>query len=132
LDSWPVLEWLLGQQPAAQNFTAFLKRLQPSEWQLMMTRINAGEVDYMLAKKGTQDQRDRGLATFLSLPIEIVSIDDHLVDAATALKRRHACSYADCFAAALAIRFDIPIVTGDKEFLTLREQGIVRVEWLGA
>jgi predicted nucleic acid-binding protein len=45
---------------------------------------------------------------------------------------RFAMSYADCFAAALAVRFSAAVVTGDKEFLPLQDKGLISLEWLGA
>ena len=55
------------------------------------------------------------------------SFDD--IIEATRLKACHPISYADCFAAALAIRVHAPIVTGDPDFRKLGKA--VAVDWLG-
>lgn len=99
---------------------------------LIMSRMNYGEVIYSLAKPVPTDRADKLLKNMQALPITILSIDDLLVDAAAALKACHSLSYADCFAAALSIRHDAAVVTGDTEFLALREAGLLKLEWLGA
>ena len=132
LDAWPIIEWLLGKQPAARNFTLFLNASEIAGTRLLITRINQGEILYTLAKR--LSQKDEALARIEldRLWLELVSIDDRLVDQATELKKTYACSYADCFAAALAMREAASLVTGDLEFLKLRSDGLLELEWLGA
>jgi ribonuclease VapC len=67
-----------------------------------------------------------------SLPWQVVSVDDVLVDEAARLKSSYPISFADCFAAALAQRYNAPVITGDPDFKKLAERGVVRVEWIGA
>ena len=43
-------------------------------------------------------------------------------------KLRGGISYADCFAAALAHRDGVPLITGDPEFR--RMEDVIRVVWL--
>ncbi len=131
LDAWPIVEWLLGKQPAARRFTLFLNEAEQPGTQLLITRINLGEVRYTLAKRLSVAEQARANAMFYRLALTIVSVDDALVDTAVGIKANHACSYADCFAAALAIRVDAPVVTGDSEFLKLRDDGPIELVWLG-
>lgn len=132
IDAWPVVEWLLGKQPVAHNFTLFLNACEQEGTRLLITRINRAEILYTLTKRVSEADRARALESFERLALEVISIDDELVDEATVLKAKYACSFADCFAAALAMRLNAPVVTGDKEFLALREAGLLTVEWLGA
>jgi predicted nucleic acid-binding protein len=44
------------------------------------------------------------------------------------LKARGGISYADCFAAALAIEKNAPLLTGDREFEQVADK--VRIVWL--
>jgi len=46
------------------------------------------------------------------------------------LKARYPISYADSFAAALAMINNCPLLTGDPEFRSLEKQGIISIEWL--
>jgi uncharacterized protein len=51
-----------------------------------------------------------------------------LIWKAAEIKARHPISYADCIAAATAIRFQASILTGEPEFKKLGD--LVSVEWL--
>jgi predicted nucleic acid-binding protein len=80
--------------------------------------MNLGEVFYILAREGSEAQaaaaveRVRGSVT-------AHDVDADLVLAAARVKARHAVSYADAFAVALAERLRRPLVTGDPEILAL-------------
>ena len=97
-----------------------------------MSRINFGEVVYMLAKNLPEAEAAEALRRFRTFPVQIMSVDDHLVDEAVAIKSRYSLSYADTFAVAQAVRLGVPVATGDKEFLVLRDAGLIEIEWLGA
>ena len=64
-----------------------------------------------------------------SLPV--IALDNSLenVIAAARIKAVHALSYADCFAAATAIREQAPLVTGDPEFKKLGK--VLPIDWIG-
>ncbi len=132
VDAWPVLEWLQGKQPVGSRFSYFINSQVAEDSQLLISRINYGEIACMLSKKFSGQRLLDAQIVVEHLPFERVSIDDDLVDAATELKKANACSYADCFAAALAMRLNAPLVTGDREFLQLQSKGLLRLEWLGA
>lgn len=133
VDSWPVLEYVYGHEPAHTLFLERLEAAQRLEIRLLISRINFGEIVYNL-----QGRRHRGEIPvdidldIAGLPWEVISVDDALVDEAAELKSRYAVSYADCFVAALARRFQAPVITGDPDFLKLQSAGVVTVDWLGA
>ena len=137
VDSWPVLEWIYGNEPGRKNFREWLNKAEQGEVRLVISRINHGEIKYNLYGKHrrgelghiTLNDVENDLA---SLPWYVLSVDDELVDAAANLKAVYPISYADCFVAALARRYDAPILTGDPDFQKLANRGIVRLEWLGA
>ncbi len=66
-------------------------------------------------------QKEKGYQKVRSLLTE-------LIWEAAEIKARHPISYADCFAAATAVRFQASILTGDPEFKKLGD--LVQVEWL--
>lgn len=47
---------------------------------------------------------------------------------ASGIKAEYSISYADCFAAATALKYDATILTGDPEFKKIGS--LVQVEWL--
>lgn len=95
-----------------------------------MSWINAGEVYYLTARKRGPAQAEEFLARLPSLPLRLVSPDADGIISAAKLKSKYRISYADAFAAALAMRDSAVLVTGDPELRTLIET--VSVEWIGA
>lgn len=132
LDSWPMLEWINGKV-AGPSFAEMLERARSKTVRLSMSRMNYGEVLYTCRKelKLRESQVGRVIDVFYDLPIEIVSVTDVRVDAAVDLKSRYNISYADAFAAGLAIEFGVFLVTGDREFRELARDGLVSLHWMG-
>ena len=74
---------------------------------------------------------DIAYARIKALPIKLINrIDEELLLAAAALKAKYPISYADSFAAALAMIHSCPLLTGDPEFRLLEKQRIINIEWL--
>jgi predicted nucleic acid-binding protein len=98
----------------------------------LASSINIGEVYYRLRKAGDEEGAEEFLHDLRGgvLPIEVVPATNRRVWAAAGLKARYAISYADAFAASLAAETGAPVVTGDPEFKSLAEDGIVQVKWL--
>jgi ribonuclease VapC len=132
LDSWPVMEWLQERQPATAYFDALMERVLRDQIRVVMSRINFGEVLYSCWKLKTGDPAML-FADVEALPVEVISVDDELVIEAARIKSTCDASYADCFAAAVALRFDVPVITGDRDFRELLvTQPKLRIEWAGA
>ncbi len=98
---------------------------------MQISRIIRGEIWYQVARRRGFEIYPIYQPRLETLPIEVVSVDDALVDQAAELKARFSISYADCFAAALAIRNRAPVLTGDPDFLKLQAAGVLSVHWLG-
>jgi predicted nucleic acid-binding protein len=131
LDSWPVLEWLKGREPASSAFLATLSSLAVTEGCFAMSRINDGEVIYMLHKDFPADEVKQVLAGYRHLPLLLYSVDDAHVNEAVAIKSKYPVSYADAFAAALSLRLDLPLVTADSELKRLAPLGL-KLHWVDA
>lgn len=127
LDSWAILEWIHGRQPARDLVRTLLEEAEAGERRLLISALNVGEVYYFLRKKGlgalAQSWRDSTPA----LPVTIAVPDMEDIWKAAALKGRFAIAYADAFAAALAQKHQCPLVTGDLEFQCV--DGL-QVHWL--
>jgi predicted nucleic acid-binding protein len=126
LDAFALLAYLEGEDGHAK----VRDLMASSAADLLINGINLGEIYYIVARAHGMQAADHFLTVILpSLPITVVdnSFDD-VIEAAR-LKACHAISYADCFAAALAIRVHAPIVTGDPDFRKLGKA--VAVDWLG-
>ena len=74
---------------------------------------------------------DLAYSRIKSLPIKTIDrIDEELLLTAAGLKAKYHISYADSFAAALAMIRNCSLLIGDPEFKSLEEKGIIGIEWL--
>ena len=89
---------------------------QRGEAELLLHQINLGEVVYRIGKVHGWTMAERKRGEIALLPIRILPFDDKLFWEAVELKASFAISYADAFAAALAIRHDATLVSTDGEF----------------
>lgn len=111
LDSWPVLCWLDGEEPAATAIEQAFEGERPA-----MSWINLVEVYYRLARDHGRQEADGVLAELRPRIVEdlpgVVAMR-----AAAELKADFAMSLADCFAVALAAEEDAVLLTGDPEII---------------
>lgn len=98
----------------------------------LMTVVNVTEVFYRVAREEDLKAARNSVEWIRKLRVDIIDADLDLAIGAAHIKAEYSLSLADCFAAALAERLDAVVVTGDKEFEPLEEDGIVSIEWLPA
>ena len=128
LDSWAILEWISGRQPATNAVARLLAESEAGATRLLMSAINVGEVYYFLRKHHSEKLAGQWRESSQTLPVTIeVPTLDEIWDAAL-LKGRYAIAYADAFAAALAHKYHCPLVTGDPE---LRSIADLELDWIG-
>ena len=127
LDTWPILEWMNGRQPATGAVESLLDESIAGSTRLFMSAINVGEVYYFLRKTHSEKVAEawRELCATIPATIEVPTADE-IWDAAL-LKGRYPISYADAFAAALAQKHRCPVVTGDPE---LRVISGLELDWI--
>jgi predicted nucleic acid-binding protein len=131
LDAWAVMAWLKAQKPAAGQVRLLLEAADRRQHRLVMNIINLGEVFYLSVKARDLAYGDRVLKN-LRPRITTVPASDELVMQASALKARHAISYADAFAAATAMARNSPLVTGDPELRVMAgQEKMLKLEWIG-
>jgi predicted nucleic acid-binding protein len=127
LDSWAILEWMSGRQPATNLVGKLLVEAEAGQTRLFMSAINVGEVYYFLMKQHRQDLAESWRESSGTLPVTIeVPAADDIWNAAT-LKGRFAIAYADAFAAALAQKYNYALVTGDPE---LQQVDHLKLDWI--
>ncbi len=130
LDSWALLAWMQNAPAASDEVQRLLDDASAGTSDLLLSQINAGEIFYVVAKTHSMT-RAREIRTSLTrLPVAFISVsDDHVWDAA-ALKADYPLSYADAFAASLALNQTATLVTGDREFLPVEANEELSVLWL--
>jgi ribonuclease VapC len=132
LDSYALLAWLGNEQPAAETLQQLLDTAAAGEVDLLMSRINWGEVFYIIAKKYGGERAREIRRQLEKLPVELASATDARVTTASELKADYAFAYADAFAAGLALEHDAELVTGDPEFQPVEDREELSVLWVEA
>ncbi len=111
LDSWAVLRYLEDAAPAAALVAELLDHGRP-----LMSWINLGEVHYVLRRRHGEDDAIETVRDLREV-IDARLPDERLVLDAARIKADQPMSYADAFAAALAVAQDAVLWTGDPELL---------------
>jgi predicted nucleic acid-binding protein len=110
LDSWAILRWLEGEEPAAGRVELSLETRPIMSW------INLGEVFYVV-QRATGADRARAVVGDLRHRLSLDLPTEARVLEAAAIKGRHALAYADAFAIATALSHRASLLTGDPEIL---------------
>jgi predicted nucleic acid-binding protein len=116
LDSWAVLAWLDGDEPAATVVAETLDRERPA-----MSWMNLVEVHYRTIRDHGHKEADEVLSELRP------QITEHLpgvtaMRSVSALKVSNPIALADCFAIALADAEGAQLLTGDPEILNRSDE----------
>ncbi len=95
-----------------------------------ITTVNVGEIYYMISRKSNAKQAELAIDALLHFPINLVEADLKLALQAAKLKATYKLSYADAFAAALTISKKAVLLTGDQEFLNLKDEKDFMVQFI--
>jgi predicted nucleic acid-binding protein len=111
LDSWAVLAWLDGEEPAAGVVERTIKRERPA-----MSWINLVEVHYRTIRDHGSQEADQVLTELRPLVTENLP-GIAAMRSASSLRAEHPMALADCFAVALAAEEGAELLTGDPEII---------------
>jgi uncharacterized protein with PIN domain len=110
LDSWAVLAWLDGEQPARDRLDGELDGRPVMSW------INAVEVYYRVERDHGRPAADEVLDELrIALDLELPGVT-RMVETAR-LKAAIPIALGDCFALATAAALGLTLLTGDPEIL---------------
>ncbi|MCL1693269.1 MAG: type II toxin-antitoxin system VapC family toxin [Actinomycetia bacterium] len=110
LDSWAVLRWLEGTEPAATRVDDVLAERPCMSW------INAGEVYYIVTRLAGEAEAET-VVNDLRLSVRLDPAVPVRVIEAASIKARYPMAYADAFAVATALAHDATLLTGDPEII---------------
>jgi predicted nucleic acid-binding protein len=122
LDSWAVLAWLDGEEPAAEIVEGVVDRERP-----VMSWMNLVEVHYRTARDHGRQEADQVLAELRPQVGEDLPAISAMREVAR-LKAENPIALADCFAIALAAEEGAVLLTGDPEIIDRAEQLPCQVE----
>jgi predicted nucleic acid-binding protein len=126
-DSYAILKWT-QKEPGYQVIKDSMTACRDKSMIGYMSEINLGEVYYKSIRAIGSERTKAVFENFVRLPIDFILPDRELILKAAEIKAEFAISYADCFAAATALRYGATILTGDPEFRKL--SNLVKTEWI--
>lgn len=121
---------MLSKEPGAEQVRARFRQAESGEIALAMSVINLGEVAYIVERRWGRERMREILAYLDSTELRIFESTRADVLSAAHIKASKALSYADAFAAALALTLGATLITGDPEFQAV--SGEISIEWLPA
>jgi len=111
-----------------QKVTEYFQQAGASRMPLLLSTVNYGEVFYITLREAGRAAAEEVLSAIKSLPIQLVPVDEEIALAAAEFKAKGGLSYADCFAAGLAVVAKAEVITGDPEFKRIQED--VHIAWI--
>lgn len=130
LDSYALIGYLENES-FSEKIQGLLSKAKKEDYRLYLHMLHLGEVYYITLREQGRNLAELAYARIKALPVELINyIDEELLLAAATLKANYPISYADSFAAALAMIKKCSLLTGDPEFELLEKQGIITIEWL--
>ena len=114
LDSWAVLAWLDGDEPALSRINGVLASRPVISW------VNLVEVYYRVERDHGRTAADEILAELRANLAPDLPGTARMIEAAR-LKSRAAIALGDCFALATAAAHGLVLLTGDPEILDLAD-----------
>lgn len=127
MDSFAMIAFF-ENEPGAERVERILKSILDRKARGYMSVINWGEIYYNTMREQGVEMAEDVIRQFKKYSIELIDADQQLTYDAAKLKGKYKIAYADCFAAALAMRLNAFVVTGDPEFKKLDNE--VKIEWI--
>jgi predicted nucleic acid-binding protein len=112
LDSWAILAWLDGEQPALKRIDELIETRPVVSW------INLVEVYYRVERDHGRAAADETLLALRRTLSPDLPGTARMTEVAR-LKARAPIALADCFAAVTAAAHDVILLTGDPELIEL-------------
>ncbi|HEY2771584.1 MAG TPA: PIN domain-containing protein [Solirubrobacteraceae bacterium] len=110
LDSWAVLAWLDGDEPARTRLDELLDERPIMSW------INAVEVSYRIERQHGREEAETVMSEIRkAFELELPGVVRMLETAR--LKAAIPVALADCFAIATATAHGVPLLSGDPEIV---------------
>ena len=127
LDSYAVITYLQKQQ-GYEGVAMIFEECVSKDREVFLCIVNWGEVIYQALRTGGEERAQLAEDIMRALPINLVEANKELTLQAARLKAFNKMSYADCYAAALAMKKKCELMTGDKEFKQVEKD--IKIRWI--
>ena len=127
LDSYAMISYL-QRQAGYKEVARIFEECAAGKRESFLSVVNWGEVIYHALRTGGEEKAQLAEDAMRAIPVLILDADGELTRIAAKLKATHRLSYADCFAAALAMKKKCELITGDREFKTLEKK--IKIAWI--
>jgi len=130
LDSFALIGYLENEMFAAR-VEKLLKKARQGKIRVYLHAIHLGEVYYIILREQGPDLADLAYARIKAFPLRYIDIiNEELLRTAARLKANYPISYADSFAASLAVIYNASLLTGAPEFKKLEKKENISIDWL--
>ncbi len=123
LDSYAVITYL-QQQEGYEKVAAIFEECVTKDREAFMCIVNWGEVIHQALRTGGETRAKLAEDSMRALPIQLIEVTLQ----AAHFKAFHKMSFADCYAAALALKKKCELLTGDKDFKQVETK--IKVRWI--
>ena len=127
LDGFAVMAHFEAES-GGEKVLELLEKAGKGEIVIAMSLMNVGEVAYLVRRERGKKQAEALIGDLRTLPITFYEVTEERIFAAAWLKADYPISYADAFAASLAIELKGVLITGDPEFKLLGK--MLSLVWL--
>jgi len=125
VDSYALIAYL-EKEEGYEEVAKIFDDCVAEQLEVFLCVVNWGEVIYHALRVGGENTAKLAEDAMKALPIQIVDANKEITLQAAHLKASNKMSYADCFAAALAIKKKCELVTGDRDFKQVERQAKIR------
>jgi predicted nucleic acid-binding protein len=127
LDSYAVITYL-QRQAGYEDVAAIFDDCVTKDREVFLCIVNWGEVIYHALRTGGEQRARLAEDILHALPINLIEANRELTYQAARIKAFNKMSYADCFAAASAMKNKCELMTGDKEFKHVEKD--IKIRWI--
>jgi predicted nucleic acid-binding protein len=127
LDSYAIIAFL-ERQSGYQEVAELFEECTAKDREVFICVVNWGEVIYHALRTGGEKKALLAEEIMHAIPVTVLDANREITLQAVKFKAAHKISYADCFAAALAMKKKCELATGDKEFKQVEKE--VKVRWM--
>jgi len=127
LDSYALIAYL-EREKGYEDVASIFDECVVKDREVFVSVVNWGEVIYHALRSGGEKTALLAEDAMRALPLQFVDANKEIALQAAHFKASNKMSYADCFAAALALKKKCELVTGDKEFKQVEHA--IKIRWI--